>query len=70
MLKGRGIRVHKTGLGFLVCHFQAVWPLKIADGVWALVCLINTEIIALILYYVTKIKQDSACIGVTTVSSS
>lgn len=70
MVKGRGSGLHKPALGFLLCHFQAMWPLKIADALWALVSSFNTGIIIFISYSVMKMKQDNECIGVTTVSSS
>lgn len=47
---------HKTELGFLLCHFQAVWPWKIADALWALVSSFDTGIMVSVSHSNVKIK--------------
>lgn len=56
MVKDRGSGVHKTELGFLLCCFQAVWPLKTADVLWVLVSSFNRRIIVFMSRSVMNIK--------------
>ena len=70
VVKNRGSGVHRTEFGFLLCHFQAVWPLKIADVLWVLVSSFNTRIIVSISQSVMNIKQENEYIAIITVSGS